>query len=318
MRYDPIATAYLEAKVRQMYPIPARNNRFVITYDHSINRIPIEVINGNIDHSKLDHINLFESINESIEDLLPDGSHSDLHTWMLHTEMNHDLDHPIETHVDDGGHNKLYQMFVRDQMMQETHPRLARTHISTLDDKDKQTLYHYVNHGLEINPPMRSGSSHVNATLMNRAEYSPYVEYPDGYRFNIIHMDSVLHKTGVPQDKFSTYSGIRFDPSKVKDEKNHINFPCYMSSSTRRATAARYSLAGFPDSIDHHILHIHHHKDQRGIYIGHNPEITKFKDDEFILPRLSLLKLNPTPDTYASTYKGMTRNFHVWHANREA
>lgn len=315
MKYtDPIADTYnqrfVNTKFVKPYPI---FDGFI--HGAKIRNFPAFNTMDNITNEEIE---LYKTnLIESSKILLPDKTHDNLHDWLIHTETNNYMDHPVESHADFTNHQYGISMKIRDSMLIDTHPMLAKSHLSNLLDHDIKRVYDYVHVGLEHNPSMRSGSAFINDSLYDARHHgiSPpkAILHPNGVIFDIHHFDSILRKNRNPYDEFSTYSGIAYDPSTKTDSTNVLNSPHYLSSSTRRATAARYSMHDM-NSSDMHILHIIHTKDTPGLYLGNNPMMTKYKDDEYILPRNSSLKLNGK-HTYKSTYNGIQRNFHVWNAH---
>lgn len=271
--------------------------------------------------SESDYQEYEEQLIESVL-LLPDKTHNSLHDWLVHTEQNHTLSYPIESHVDLSDHPHAHQMMVRNELLHDSHPRLAMRHYSSLNPEEIAQVKKYVTIGLEQTPSGHSGSYFINNHLISAAKNlktpDSVIIHPNGDKFNIHTFDNILtrNKNPYPDTEFTTYTGVKFDPATKMNAHGFLVSPSYISSSTNRATALRYSMNNFPNKTDHHILHIKHMNNDSGFYMGNREEFTPYKDDEFIMPRGSALKLNKTPHTYYSTYKGNTRAFHVWDAYR--
>jgi len=68
-------------------------------------------------------------------------------------------------------------------------------------------------------------------------------------------------------------------------------------------------------NTDVHILKIHHPEGSAGVYTHEDPAITHYVgENEFIMPRNSVIKVHPTPETYEDD----NHTVHVWTAHRQS
>jgi len=167
--------------------------------------------------------------------------------------------------------------------------------------------------GLKHNPQMSSGSAYINYHLLTRhyklKEPDSKIVHPNGDTFDLNLMDSIIGKSHIPNHMI-TYSGVSFDPDEIKNNYGLIHSPAYMSTSTRRFVAGKYAVQ-HGDNL-HHILAINHSSGDKGLYVGSGNDLSIFHDDEMIMPRGEMLRLNGYHD-----YKHDHRVFRVWDTHRK-
>jgi hypothetical protein len=248
---------------------------------------------------------------EGTNDLLIDGTHNNFNDWARHTEHNNNIHYNV---VDYTNHNQIPQAVNRNSKMTDYHPNLVDYYLNDMKQHEKTAIRHFTSAGLNSNYP--SGSYHINTHLLtshlNNVPNDKILIHPSGEVFNFDHMDSALSST-LPQD-ITTYSGVKFDPEHVHNH-NIIVLPFYSSSSLRRLSGAKYALHADKSDPTYHILQVEHKAGDTGLYIGNSSDVTKFKDDEFIMPRNSPLKLHGFHD-YHIVHDNINHTFRVWKASR--
>jgi hypothetical protein len=104
-------------------------------------------------------------------------------------------------------------------------------------------------------------------------------------------------------------SGVRFNPGEASSQHpdGHLHLPAYTSTSIHPKVAhdfSEYRAEGM------HHLNIHLKPGDKGAYVAHHAD-TSPEEREFILPRKTTLKVDPTPDIHVDQ-DGIKQ--HVWHA----
>jgi hypothetical protein len=239
------------------------------------------------------------------------------HTDEFHSWINATEDTPTKLHIKSylqlGISTDNEQMNHRLITVPMSHPELFHETHAKMTDHHKSIVRSYSEIGLRHNQ-YPSGSYRINKFLIDASDArmppNPQIRHhPYGDIFDIRHMDDAIQSHHLPH-KLTTYSGIGFNPEHIIDKDGYFNSPAYMSSSTRRFVSAKYAIQH--DDTSHHILQINHNVGNTGIYVGNRTHLTQFSDDEFILPRQSILKVDSDPMIYHIS--GHT--FHVWNTHR--
>ena len=124
---------------------------------------------------------------------------------------------------------------------------------------------------------------------------NPAKEAYSGFENRTQNLDGALHKHRTPH-KLTVYSGTQIDPRDMKDEKNMVHHPAYLSTSLNKHSASFFaplkSLDADGEKYTRHIMKIHVPKGHPGAYVDH---ISMNQGErEFILPRGTNLKYKGT------------------------
>lgn len=241
-----------------------------------------------------------------------EATSDEFNNWTSETEDNKNyklgIDNSYETNVHVGH---------RYHSLRDSHPELFKLHCGNLSIPEERTLYNYCNVGLYHGE--KTGSNRINSHLLEASRHNmrpqPNIKHGNGSEFNIQEMDTILNSKQLPH-KLVTYSGVGFDPYKEVNRHGIMESPTYLSSSTRRLTAANYALMHNKTGGEHHILEINHNTGDTGIYIGNKNNISKFADDEYIIPRGISLKIDPNPVHFPMLHNGKHHIFKIWKTYR--
>lgn len=129
--------------------------------------------------------------------------------------------------------------------------------------------------------------------------------------FHIPSMDAAVKSHTLPYD-LKTYSGVGFDPSEHMSGTRVVKYPAYMSSSPSRSVVSKY--AKNVNGV-HHIVEIQHRKGQHGLYIGNHPDVTIYKQNEFITPRNIHLKFGQDHE-HETHHDDQGNEYKIWKATR--
>jgi hypothetical protein len=197
----------------------------------------------------------------------------------------------------------------------ETHPELQKHHSENFNRDDNDAIGHYVMGGLYAQQSTGSGSlnrhllkTHTDNQPSPSSSTIPGESGRSDVHFDLNKLDTALNINKL-KEPLTTYTGLKHNPTpQSSDGVTHL--PVYTSSSPNRHVALKYAPA--INGI-RHIIKIDHGIGHTGAYIGNNPAITPFHDDEFIIPRHSHIKINPVPEEHENAYGD---KFHIWHAKR--
>ena len=245
------------------------------------------------------------------------GSNTDNPPSALIDAQRH-LDEPVsmpqtDTNMYSEQEEMPYQQWINqqdnDERIRDISRRLhkeQKTTIPDMDNEDHDELHGYTE------------GSHINRRLF-KAHVSGNPEKSK------LPLDSVLDKHKLTKD-MHVYSGVQFDPGYVasQHDERHIHLPAYTSTTVDKPTAAdfagKYSESGNDDYTDHHIIHFHLKKGQKGAYVGEHPDnkdsqqLSRYPfEQEYILPRNTKIKVGEKPDVYHSKIE--KKKYHVWHAH---
>jgi hypothetical protein len=235
----------------------------------------------------------------------------------------HDTDHQFtrlspHAYLNYGNIKDDVQIGQRGATIPMSHPKLFEDHMKNLNVNDQHIIHKFIHIGLQQTPPHKSGSVRLNHHLLGASNagmmHKPVLQYDNGDSFSFSHMDDALDKNKL-QHKLVTYSGVNFDPSEKMSEYGFINSPTYLSSSTRKFVAAKYAAEHLTNDV-HHIIELHHNVGDSGIYVGNRTKLSSFSDDEFIMPRNSVIKMDGAYDDYHHIYNSKQHTFRVWKASR--
>lgn len=129
------------------------------------------------------------------------------------------------------------------------------------------------------------------------------------------HLDSATNKPIGHETHL--YSGIGFNPAKMKNENGHVHLPAYMSLTHDKAIAHKFARKPHEDAItakekkethDQHILHLHMKKNDKGLHMSHLSDFNN--EHETLLPRNTTIKIHHEP----TVYHDGKRKVHIWHA----
>lgn len=198
---------------------------------------------------------------------------------------------------------------------QDRFTELANEHVGNLNIDHYHAVRAYVTGSL--NGTDTTGSYHVNKHLIeshkNVTQPTTHFKLGDDdfqQDLHLHHLDDAINQN-THHEKFTTYSGLGFNPSHLMNEKGMIHLPAYTSSSTNKETALVYAKPD--DEYEHHILQITHPKGSKGLYMGDNEDVTPFGQKEHLMPRNTTIKVHPTPEIYHDV-NGTSIN--VWKAIR--
>lgn len=238
-------------------------------------------------------------------------SSSEFHKWLNVTEETENKLR-VKSYLQQGIPSDVAQIKHRGATLPMTHPALYHSPYFNLSLHHRGVVREYSEIGLRCG--YSSGSAFINRHLIaaDAAKVTPnphiiHHPYPD--TFDLHGMDAAINTSRLPHDMV-TYSGVGFDPAKTVNEDGIFKTPAFMSSSTRRFTAAKYAIQH--NDKEHNIIQIHHSAGDSGLYVGNRSGLTQFSDDEFIIPRNSSFKVDTTP----TTYEDGDHIFHVWNAHR--
>jgi hypothetical protein len=114
------------------------------------------------------------------------------------------------------------------------------------------------------------------------------------------------------------YSGIRHDPSesgRLEDDGHiHLKMKHFRSVSHNKKIALTYAYNNQKDDTKH-ILHIHVKRGDKMGYIARENARDGVEGQEHVLPRNTVLKIHPKPQTVKANAIGESNETtHIWHA----
>lgn len=242
-----------------------------------------------------------------------DGTHDDMNKWVSQTEWEYSLGHPIESHADFEDEDYIVDKILRSQGEIPTHPKLSAAYLDSIKSLGgKDVVNTYVSAGLRNG--LSSGSRHINDHLVASKEQGIQFDDPivhrNGEKFNVKEMDNLIKSNPLPHDLI-VYAGLSYDPNTKASKFGLFTVHGYFSCTTKRATAARYAMGDLFKRSDFHIIECRVPRGTGAIYLGHNGELSDYKDDEVILGRNTDFKIIKET-IYKSEYKGKQRTFHIW------
>jgi heat shock protein HspQ len=185
------------------------------------------------------------------------------------------------------------------------HLMLDHTHT----EDDKTHAFRYTSASKPLNKMLYNLHKEGNKNVPEKMDIT------GSYNFthDIPALDAAIHRNKTEHD-LTTYSGISWHPHKKMDDSGNVFLPAYTSTSTSKSVAHGFSKNNKPHDTDVHILKIHHPVGSTGLYTHDDPTITQYVgENEFIMPRNSVIKVNPTPEVYEDD----NHTVHVWTAHRQ-
>lgn len=212
-----------------------------------------------------------------------------------------------------------------EKMFVDPFTEMSDNHASNLNTTDKLNIHSYITGGADFkdakDPNHTSGSSNINKKLIEshntggslnkNFDFNSHSEYGKK-KVNIDQLDSAISKNKL-EKHLVTYSGIGFNPRDIMDSRKKIHLPAYTSSSVNSRIAHMY--ARKTPNNEKHILRITHPVGSTGMFVGHNPALTPYSDNEHISPRKMTISVNPTPVVHIDDNTGC--KLHIWHATRD-
>jgi hypothetical protein len=184
-------------------------------------------------------------------------------------------------------------------------------HHLKLSPDEIRYMHEYTSAGLFNNAT--TGSEFINKHLWdsyNQGKVTPtHFNYQNGHTVDLNKLNSIISKNKLNKSLI-TFSGIKFDPMDHVVNNRIINAG-HISSSLHHEIAVRYA-----ESIDgiKHVLAIHHNTGDRGLYIPHRSGLSPFNEYEYVMPRNTILHIDPTPIRGVTSVHG--HNVMTWKATR--
>lgn len=196
-------------------------------------------------------------------------------------------------------------------------------HLGHNSEEVSKTLADHVKKHVDLNKKQvtRINDYTRNSRILNAALIKAHKNKTDLFD----HHKKVTHEldsiTGKPIGHEShLYSGLSFNPSKMKNENGHVHLPAYMSLTHDKNTAHKFARKAYEDAFtakerreahDQHILHLHMKKNNKGLHVSHLSQYNK--EHETVLPRNTKIKIHHEP----TVYHDGDRKVHIWHAKIE-
>lgn len=187
----------------------------------------------------------------------------------------------------------------------DNHNKFVSKHYNKYNSTQQESIYHY-----------KEGSN-INDYLWksHKGDYRkiPYHEKDEfGYHSEVLDDAMNVHKT---PHKMILYSGTRHDPRELMNKEGIVHHPAYLSTSTNRDIAERFSTHNLlPDKGGmrrHHVYKIHVPENQGGIAIPNDDE--KY-ENELVLPRDTNMKYIKTETRGESDVLGNSKKiYHIHH-----
>jgi hypothetical protein len=154
-------------------------------------------------------------------------------------------------------------------------------------------------------------SNDLNKTLYRDHRYGRTSERHIG-EHDTKGLDAAVNRNKLKQD-LHVYSGVGFHPGHLsaRHPDNHLHMAAYTSTSIDKHTAMEFASMHDDDEGEHHIIHFHLKKGQKGKYVAPHalPEVQH--EREYLMPRNTTIKVHPEPTVHRSG--GSTYN--IWHAH---
>jgi hypothetical protein len=136
----------------------------------------------------------------------------------------------------------------------------------------------------------------------------------EGQHFDLDALDRITHKSKLSKNT-EVFTGIRHDPRQSMNGEGHLHLPAYTSTSDSYSVGKKFATKQARRKDDHgsgtladgHILHIHLTKGQHAVSLA--SKSTYGDESERLLPRNTVLKVHPEPDTRTDSDG---RKIHVW------
>jgi hypothetical protein len=168
-------------------------------------------------------------------------------------------------------------------------------HYSNYTDKHKKSIKDYTHQSFYLNDFHWKTHNNIPTTTK--------------YTEDTKNMDSVVNAHKTPQN-LTVYSKSIHDPRTLKNYKDIVHHPAYLSASIQRSVAKNLKWNHHTDKETgeehHHILKIDVPRGSPGAYVDHHSSLSSQK--EFIIPRGSNLKYHKT-----ESQKFGKDNYHYHH-----
>ena len=124
-------------------------------------------------------------------------------------------------------------------------------------------------------------------------------------------IDTGIDKHPALTHDLHVYHGASFNPGKLAGSHpdRKIQMPAYLSTSIDKRRANSFARP-LNSKLHTHILHVHLKPGDKGVYLGSNSSYDE--ENEFLMPRNTVLKVHPKPDIVRNKYGSHT---FVWHAH---
>jgi hypothetical protein len=154
-------------------------------------------------------------------------------------------------------------------------------------------------------------SNDLNTTLFKDHRYGRQSERHIGDH-DTKGLDAAVNRNKLKHD-LNVYSGVGFHPGHMaaRHPEGHVHMAAYTSTSIDKHTALEFASEHEDENDEHHVIHFHLKKGQKGKYAAPHAIPSVEHEREFILPRQTTVKLHPEPTVHRSG--GSIYN--IWHAH---